>query len=1276
MATAAERPATRDERVYHPLDRLRGIIRRYVVIEGLLATLIFLGVWFMLALVLDYVVFKTFTWDWVQDGSWWFRLIGLVAALVVLAGILVFRIVRRLTTEFSYSALALVLERRYPKVLGDRLITAVEMADVEQAARFGYSAEMVRQTISEARERVATVDVHAVFNWRRLKLMALLAVAIPLAILLTGFAAHAVSARALQPARAAWKLYHVSTIVGERDLLLWDTPWPRRALLELQGDAKDGLRVARDGAPPRVRVKSYQWVIADRSRPDGWRPLMWNEVNQTLVGAAAPEVPFRSLGYQNEASLRSTGLAAVLGAAGMEAAPDENPDLSTNPADWTVDAIYERAHAGARAASPGEEGAEPPQTARLKARMGTEAFQQLQNVFARLDALADDPSYGRTLRKLTRPEAVTFAYTGVRTAGSGTFKPEGNGEYAGEITGLKEDVRFVVKAEDYRTVPRPIALIPPPTLVKLAQVSFQPAYLHYAQPVGEGYSALRGLRQLMPEERLSLTGDKSIFEVPSGTEVVLTGTTEQPIANAWVIPKVGQVPGAKPGSAAPVSLRITDRSKEHGTRPLRWSEVTDALLGVRVPEIRLPRFLGAADSRTAAVDPAAVLADDVVNWIRNDPAARDQLRSASGDAAFQALARSVTAISPPAAAAIQAVAPGEALERVVAILDANYRDEAGKYVLPLGTTFVLEFAGDYRFVKRAQPYEFDLVYQNLDRVESTRPMLIHVRDDQPPVVELASDVIRRVGNVYYVTPKARIPFVNESYIKDDNGLSKLEYTYTLYPEDSEIARAMRTALVTRAIIPPVGTRFPAVVQGVYHAVIHGALDRGDSRTTGSFLHGGFLNLERALKHETKAHLERLLAEPLAGEKIKLVDRYELKWSTYADRTLRPNGTLESFKWRMEGDFFDLDALKLEAAAGDVQPRYRVDLNVQATDTNFDTGPKTASNVDPIRLLVVSSGDLLVEIGKEEEVLGAKLDEALAKLRLCRDNYAFVNSKHSIRLPDEIGAVTVKSKTVIQDVAKAKEIVLLVGRAFRKIEKETVVNNLDERTIAQYGKFANRIERVLGETPPIVSPDEDVEIQTGRSEATPFGALTPRATFPAVEKDLAAVQENLDRNTYANPGQATEADIKLNALEQEITRIRQILGEAQSKDKLIKEARAIIERQQRVRREIQELERALAGELTREEPSIGPVGEVALSKGEAKKVKHTINWRQYKKDDLAVKLTVSEAGAVVVPEKLKLTFEDHQFDFTYEIRATNKEGSFTVTLTPEVGEKVEVKVTVK
>ena len=53
--------------------------------------------------------------------------------------------------EFSYPSLALVLEKRFPG-LGDRLITAVELADVRRAAAFGYSPELIQQTIAEARE--------------------------------------------------------------------------------------------------------------------------------------------------------------------------------------------------------------------------------------------------------------------------------------------------------------------------------------------------------------------------------------------------------------------------------------------------------------------------------------------------------------------------------------------------------------------------------------------------------------------------------------------------------------------------------------------------------------------------------------------------------------------------------------------------------------------------------------------------------------------------------------------------------------------------------------------------------------------------------------------------------------------------------------------------------------------------------------------------------------------------------------------------------------------
>lgn len=1239
MASATRTPSRTsplDQRVYHPLDQLRGIIRRYVVIEGLLSALIFLGIWFALALVLDYVVFKAFTWDWVQDGTRWIRVAALAAALVILAGIVVFRIVRRLTTEFSYPALALVLERRFPKVLGDRLITAVEMADIGKAQEFGYSADMIQQTISEARDRVGTVPVSEVFNWRRLSVMGVLAIGIPLATTAVAFGAYFISTRSVEPARAAWRFYHVSCIVGERDVLLMNTPWPRRALLQLQGDANDGLRVARDGAAPRIRVKSYQWVIVDRNSVDGWRPLMWSDVTDALVGMPVPAVPFSSLGLADEPTTR-TALGGAAGAAALVTTtifPDENPNLPQLASQWTVDAMFDRAQ---ESDSPGME---PAHITRLKSRMGNSAFRELQSVLGQLNAIANDPSYGRTLRRLQKPDAVTFSYTGDRTAGSGTLSPEGNNEFAGEISGLKENVHFVVKAEDYRTPPKSITLIPPPILESLTRVEYQPAYLHYAQPLGEGYSALAGLRQQMPEERLSLTGDKSVFVVPSGTEVVITGVGEQPIANAWVVPKIGRVPGAKPGSAARVPLRIPDRAATNGVRPLLWSEVTEALLGVPVPEFN-PATVTTSGSTASRPDSSGWTADEVVKLMRDNPA---RVREVVKGQQF------------------------EQLEKVFSTLDATSRDESGKYVLRLGRTFNIAFRGETRITALT---EFDLVFENHDRVSSTRAILIQATEDQAPGVEIETEVIRRVGDRFYVTPRAKIPFNPNSYVKDDQGLSKVEYTYTVTPEDSEIARTMRAGLISRAILPPVLAKFPAAMQGLYHLRAHSTLDKGDNRTFGSGELPHFTGLLANIKRETKAHLTSLLGQPLSGEKPEMIKRFTLETRLFPDIQRRPNGSLESFKWQVDGDYFDVSKLGLEVQAGDVQGRYRIEMNLLATDTNYDTGPRTGTNVEPIKLLVVSPGDLLVEIGKEEEALALKLDEALTKLAAAKSKYAFVNSKHITRQLDELDAVRVRAKDAAQDIVKARELVLGVARAYRKLERECVVNQLDERTIVGYGKFANRLARVLGENTQPVSPDEDDQLRDG--------SLTPEGTFPNTEKLIATVQTILDGmepRRYAEPAQATDADLAINNLEREIIKIRRLLGEAQNKDKLRKDLLALIESQERIRLEVINWERELNKILTSEEPAISPMGLVFLAKGESKKITHKLAWRQYKKDDLNVKITVSDPAGVTVPAELKLNFENHQFEFTYEIRGGTKDGEFTVTVMPEVGNKVEYKVTVK
>ena len=513
----AARLAAGDPQVYHPLDRLRGVIRRYVVIEGVLSAVLFVAVWFAVGLALDYGVFKVSGWDWVRDGSWWLRAFALGLAALLFAGLLAFRIARRLTTEFSYPALALVLERKFPALLGDRLITAVEMADVEAMGKFGYSTEMIHVTIAEARERVARVPVKEVFNWRRLWVLGVLAVGVLLGTVAVSFASFAVATKSANVYRFGWKFAHVSGIFAERNVALMNTPWPRRAHLELVGFPESGeLTVGRDAPPPRVTARAYRWVLADRHAPTGWRPLRISDLTPEFVGRPVPELP-------------PTTLAQV-----------------SHEGDPTVDSVE---------------------------RLAGESDSQWQDVFTALAAKADEPSMGRTLRRLDLPAEVTYKFSGARSAGSGTLSPQQNNEFAGEIGGLKEDVGFVVKAADFATAPHLIRLIPPPTLKRLGREQFEPAYLYHAPPQGERYDALKGRLQKVNVKDLSLTGDRTVFAVPAGTELTLVaeaytaddGTISEfdRILSAHAVPVAGRFPGTVFDAAGkptqqPVPLEIVD----------------------------------------------------------------------------------------------------------------------------------------------------------------------------------------------------------------------------------------------------------------------------------------------------------------------------------------------------------------------------------------------------------------------------------------------------------------------------------------------------------------------------------------------------------------------------------------------------------------------------------------------------------------------------------------------------------------------------------------------
>src|ERR1022692_2760252 len=136
--------AESDRRVRHPLHALRGHIRAYVLWEGLAIAVLYLAICFWAGLAVDYGLFQLFAFDWVQElqqltidpatgaqGNVDTIIRGTMLCLFLggLLAVVVWKVLLRITREFSDPAIALVLERRFPDALGDRLITAVEMAD-------------------------------------------------------------------------------------------------------------------------------------------------------------------------------------------------------------------------------------------------------------------------------------------------------------------------------------------------------------------------------------------------------------------------------------------------------------------------------------------------------------------------------------------------------------------------------------------------------------------------------------------------------------------------------------------------------------------------------------------------------------------------------------------------------------------------------------------------------------------------------------------------------------------------------------------------------------------------------------------------------------------------------------------------------------------------------------------------------------------------------------------------------------------------------------------
>jgi hypothetical protein len=663
MATVIEprRPfnaSDSDRRVRHPLEALRGHIRRYVFLEGLAVAVLYLAVCFWVGLALDYGLFSLFAIDWIQElqqltvdagtGAqsnldFITRVILLGLFLGGLVALVFWKMLFRLTREFSDPALALVLERRFPKELGDRLITAVELADPKVAEKYGFSKTMIENTIQDAADRVEKVPVTNVFDWARLRMLGLwcflLTVGMYLAVGVGTCAYNAMVTNTGSPTEFFWNFNDTATIWTERNILLMNSYWPRHAHLEVirfqDTPAHRGeMRVGRDEQRPDLQIRAVQWVVADHASPDGWRALRWHDLpaylDKSLLDQVAipktwgkwlvdlddldPAVPGGILpsAWQGKTlgevriEFDQPALQENLKKAGALHAAQDLLDWQA----WTVDKIQIQEDRG--------------EIRRPLREEYPKAHKALQEVFTKLAELTADVRYSRTLRKLVIPKQIQVFYRGETKKTDHTHGLLADNKYSVGLNDLTESGRFTVRGEDYYTPYKKITLVPPPSIEFLTIEKEEPAYIYYR--VQGDQKALKGKKQIFHGYPISVMGESSTIQVPFGTNLVVRARMDRPLKDgirmrapaqaddrAAAVPNVPVVLDAK-GTHFTISLgnvvrpyecllEFHDQDNVKGRRKLRIQPVDDHPPEVFDTELdvvlRKPRYKSEAGKTTS-----------------------------------------------------------------------------------------------------------------------------------------------------------------------------------------------------------------------------------------------------------------------------------------------------------------------------------------------------------------------------------------------------------------------------------------------------------------------------------------------------------------------------------------------------------------------------------------------------------------------------------------------------------------------------------------------------
>jgi hypothetical protein len=1039
MATVEQSPRrTRNvsearQRILDPLQRLRTYIRTYVSIEATLIVLLFIAACFWVSLAVDYGAFVLPTWlnttvgkdlidpiDWVQELPWVLRFLLVVGFVCAVFAIIAAKAINRLIQRFRDSALALELERRFPKILGDRLITAVELSNRRKVVEQGYSGEMVDETIVEAADRVEKLPLKDVFRWSRLVVMGVLVLLATVGMYLAVAAGFYIyEAAHHRPGMGGLEDFHeVAGMWFERNVMLQNTTWPRKAFIEIiePEDQAGGLRIGQGTTPPTIRVRAIQWVVSDRKARDGWRPLTWDDLQSrhSILGKQPP-APLEGWTPRDE----KVGLTVDEVALRFDKFPVRRgtPDGAETS---TVSGGKEETIAMFRTRGPNGPERGPNQWTIVDWKEEKEEGKDEKKIVYFLRPLAWADLTPERLNGFPVPKLPVDRMKAPREPGLGHSIDEVQEAMADSKMANDpslSDVRDVLRRLD--------------TLADMRDALDLLGDRHDARELR------RSVRRLKIPDQVTVR-----VEGPSATN---TKTLDKLADNEFS----GPFPELNEKAAGEWVFNYQARGEDYFTPKRRLTAVPPPGLAELLREDLRPAYLYYRVGLDAGVE-------DIKG--KKQPIERLKVSTSAGGPVI---------IDLPAGTDITLYGQSNKNLRSIQLF-ADKTDAELKHPVDInGPMFTMAFKNVRRDIA------FNMVMTDTDGVTGKRKVVLKPAIDTAPTVDIAVlDTNQSGGWVrktkegpYMVTHAARIPFSGD--IKDDNGLSSVRYAYTFREVES-------AALTDLKALDTSGTVWQFAPEGA--GLLHGTTSLARAlQLYGDGKNAGFDVRDRRYYPDQDTSLAPFVAALNDPKRPKeFLTRAEINALLAEQQKQGHRALMREFHLAPDEGNEVVADFKVETLWQGANPdvkdkRYRMLLWVEATDTDLDSsravegvdGPKTSASKDRYTFLIVPETDLLAEVAKDEEAMLAKLvPDVLDKLRETQSKLGVLNADLlSVNNADDLERLKNRTESLAESIDSAHGVTKDVLTKYRMLARELRGNQVDPAKITVVTEIIRALEKI-------------------------------------------------------------------------------------------------------------------------------------------------------------------------------------------------------------------------